>query len=43
MSFVVMKHYRANPRGIQWTGTMEWNGGVEYWTGLLECHAHYIA
>ena len=21
---------------------MEWNGGVEYWTGLSECHAHYI-
>ena len=19
---------------------VEWNGGVEYWTGLLECHAH---
>ena len=21
---------------------MEWNGRVEYWTGLLQCHAHYI-
>ena len=22
---------------------MEWNGGVDYWTGLLECHAHKCA
>ena len=21
---------------------MEWNGGVEYWTGPLECHAHKV-
>ena len=27
---------------IRWTGTMEWNGGVEYWTGLLKCHAHLL-
>ena len=22
------------------TGRVEWTTGVEYWTGLLECHAH---
>ena len=25
------------------TGTVEWTTGVEYWTGLLECHAHKSA
>ena len=24
----------------RWNGTVEWTTGVEYWTGLLECHAH---
>ena len=22
---------------------MEWNGGVEHWTGLRKCHAHIIS
>ena len=26
----------------RWNGTVEWTTGVEYWTGLLECHAHSI-
>ena len=21
---------------IRWSGTVEWNGGMEYWTGILE-------
>ena len=24
----------------RWNGTVEWTTGVDYWTGLLECHAH---
>ena len=27
----------------RWNGTVEWTTGVEYWTGLLECHAHYVS
>ena len=27
---------------IRWSGMTEWNGGVDYWSGLLECHAHKI-
>lgn len=27
---------------VDWNNGMEWNGEVEYWTGLLECHTHYI-
>ena len=27
----------------RWNGTVEWTTGVEYWTGLLECHAHNLA
>ena len=22
---------------IRWNGTVEWNGGMDYWNGILEC------
>ena len=36
----VGKHTPGNfVRGvwIRWTGTVEWNGGMDYWNGILEC------
>ena len=37
----------GNVNSVEWNDGMErWSGlldhGVEYWTGLLECHAHNI-
>ena len=25
---------------IRWSGTVEWNGGMDYWNGILECPTH---
>ena len=28
---------------IRWNGAVEWNGGMDYWNGILECPTYYRA
>ena len=28
---------------IQWTGLLEWNTGLDYWTGIFFVFIHYMA
>ena len=48
IDYLIMQHHKRKREyefgGLErWNGTVEWTTGVEYWTGLLECHAHNLA
>ena len=37
---ICLYNFEARSESVGYMNLVDWNGGVDYWTGLLECHAH---